>query len=269
MPTPRLIPFFRSAAIGFALACLAATAPNVPPSETQSFADFHPSRHGFAFANSFTGSPLPFSLGTAEKSLGVPSHYGLCGGMAFAAADFFLAGRTMPTDPAPPAKGRPLYSYILQRQTDSLGTGLTLGARFGRWMALPDDTALGTQLLTCGELGPILDSLARGEPVILGLVLVSRKQKQELWTNHQVLACAAKPRERGGLAIRIYDPNFPHNDSAVIDARPAVVGSDCIFGVRIPVLGAACVRRAAERRDTPVRGLFVMPYSPKSPPAGL
>ncbi len=83
--------------------------PVPPPPSTRSFADFRPSLHGFRFTNHFTGSPLPFSLGGLEKHLNLPNDFGLCGGMSFAAADFFLAEIEDAVSPqASRAGGRPL-----------------------------------------------------------------------------------------------------------------------------------------------------------------
>src|SRR4051812_37428544 len=101
--------------------CLAHADPApAPPGAPRSFADFRPSLHGFAFRNDFQGSPLPINLGSAERALKPPSHYGLCGGMSSAAADFYLAGCPIPIHATPPAHGTPLYTYLYTRQSASL-----------------------------------------------------------------------------------------------------------------------------------------------------
>ncbi|MFN0130921.1 MAG: hypothetical protein ACKVW3_00060 [Phycisphaerales bacterium] len=110
---------------------LLASSTSVPhESLAPSLAEFRPSLHGFRFVNSFTGSPLPFGLGKAEKSLNVPNRFGLCGGMSFAAADFFLAARPRPDARQPPTQGDPLYNFLYGRQVVSLGTMGVMAAKF-------------------------------------------------------------------------------------------------------------------------------------------
>jgi hypothetical protein len=221
------------------------------PKPARSFAEFRPSRDGFAFRNEFTGSPLPISLGSAEKKLGLPTRYGLCGGMSSAAADYFLSGTPLPADTAPPGQGTPLYTYLYSRQAATFGILGTMALRFIEWMRLPDDGPDGTRARTASELAPIEAALAAGKPILLGLVLVSAAQSKEPWQNHQVLAYAAT-RRGPVLDLAIYDPNFPKRDDAVIrveerDGAPL------------------CIRIVPGRRPMPVRGLFRMPYVPAVP----
>jgi len=240
---------------------------------------YRPSVHGFKFRNSFSGSPLPVSLGKLDGALGVPQHYGLCGGMSAAAADFFLAGQPMPEQAEPPTKGSDLYSYIYQRQIDSLGPSLTYAGVFAEWMSLPDEGVGGTlarSLPTAGEADTIL---GRNEPVMLGLVFTSAREHGKLWENHQVLAYdihAVSTPDQTGYDISIYDPNFPSNDGARIEARYSLEGTLLIAGGNIgcgtrliPIFGVKCVRTAPGRKATPVRGFFVMPYEYKTPPGKL
>lgn len=255
------------------------TAPVTRESAPPDRAAFRPSTHGFGFRNSFTGSPLPVSLGKLDAALGVPQHYGLCGGMSAAAADFFLAGRPIPTGSEPPAKGTPLYSYIFQRQVDSLGTSLTFAKIFAEWMTLPDAGLGGTRARSIACLPILQDRLAQGDgwPAMLGLVLTSSKDRGKLWENHQVMAYSLTPGQGGlGFDVHIYDPNFPDNDGALIRIRPTVEGTTIAplcqtrTGTSIlPVVGIACTRTAPGRRETPVRGMFVMPYEFNAPPGEL
>ena len=104
-------------------------------SKTRSFAEFRPSQHGFAFTNDFKGD----ALGGMGASLGMPSRFGLCGGMSFAAADYYLAAKAVPPDTRPPVQGTSLYNYIYARQAASNGFLGSMGIKFVEWMQLPDD----------------------------------------------------------------------------------------------------------------------------------
>src|SRR3954462_5939222 len=69
---------------------------------------FTPRHDGFGFRNIFRGSPLPASVRDADSGplraiklglgsgLGLPSEFGLCGGMSIAAADYYLAKVPVP-----------------------------------------------------------------------------------------------------------------------------------------------------------------------------
>lgn len=221
------------------------------PRAVRSFSEFRPSRDGFAFVNSFSGSSLPIDLGAAaEISLGLPRRFGLCGGMSSAAVDYFIAGAPVPASTRPPARGTPLYNYLYQRQTASMGPSGAMALKFLEWMRLPDDGPDGCRARTAAELPAIRVALERGEPVIIGLVLTSAARHQEPWNNHQVLAYAISSRTAAAAPqeIRIYDPNFPGRDDVVI----RISGDP----------GEPVCSRVAGRRETVVRGFFRMPYSP-------
>lgn len=232
--------------------------PAAPAAPTvRSFHDFRPSLHGFAFRNDFDGSPLPINLGAAEKALRLPNHYGLCGGMSFSAADFYLAGRTLTTDTTPPSRGTPLYTYLYTRQSASLAPAGSGALRFMEWMRLPDAGPDSTSERTRAEIPAIRAAVARGEAVHLGLVLVAAAQNPQPWNNHQVLVYNAStgPAEYP-LELHIYDPNYPKRDDAIIrieDDRGTL----------------RCTRLVPGRRPTNIRGIFRMAYTPAIPPASL
>lgn len=242
---------------------------------------FLPSKHGFAFVNSFRGSPLPTDLGalgaTISRSLKLPNRFGLCGGMCFAAHDNYDAGRTPPSDATPPAADTPLYNLLYARQADSIGPGITQAARFAEWMAIADDGNDGTRARTFLELPAIVGRLNKGELVHLGLVHVSFRDTHEIWRNHQVLAYAAGPPtpvQPGMLDVRIYDPNHPKRDDIVlrlhlrrvVDPKaPPRLGlafhAPPPLGIEASLIATdGTVRKA-------VRGFFAMPYTPPTSPA--
>jgi hypothetical protein len=189
------------------------------------------------------------NLGAAEKSFGLPSRFGLCGGMSSAAADYFLARRDVPPDAKPPERGTPLYNFIYARQSASLGTLNAMALRFLEWMRLPEDGEDGTRARTAPEIPLIESALARGEPVVLGLVLVD--QTEEPWHNHQVLAYASS-RAGDAPEIRVYDSNFPKRDDAVIRVETSNA---------LPV----CTLIVPGRNPKHIRGLFRMSYTPVTP----
>jgi len=259
---------------------------------------FAPSKTGFAFRNVFTGSPLPASLRGASSSavksvaqglgagLGLPHEYGLCGGMSLAAADFYLANKPVPDLSKPPQQGTPLYEYLYKRQADSMGPLGVMALKFWSWMKLPDhsDTGECTQKLTAQELPGIITRLKARQLVPVGLVL-TREGNGRLWENHQILAFGVQENAGGVIDLQIYDPNFPHDDKVVIRITPIDGDASSNDGAHKadekPAPAAAnsqpksapseyqCQRISGKGLTKKVRGLFAMPYEPKTPPDGL
>lgn len=251
---------------GTALALAAAARVAEPPL----IADFAPSKHGFNFTNSFSGSPLPGALGSIAPGIG-PSHFGLCGGMSTAAADYYLAQRTPPTRPKPPLKGDWLFDYLQQRQVDSLGSAYAMVPVFAGWMHAPDNGWLGVRHATATTIGAIVSTLVESKPVVLGLVRIAGGKGKPIWENHQVLATRAEKSDEGVVTLHIYDPNYPKHDDVVITCTPTVIGALDLPGVvptRVPILGYTCQQTVGARKVSNIRGLFAMPFGAKDPPAG-
>jgi hypothetical protein len=249
-------------------------------SVTQKADGFSPQKHGFRFRNIFKGSPLPAALRGASSGagkaveqtlgagLGLPHEFGLCGGMSLAAADFYLAGKPIPDVSKPPEQGSALYEYLYQRQADSMGPLGVMAMKFWSWMKLPDhsDTGECTQKLTAQELPGIVARLKARQLAPIGLVLTSQGDGK-LWENHQILAYGVEERENGVIDLRIYDPNFPNDDKVVIHATP-VTAKDS-KDAKAPATEYQCQRISGKGLAKKVRGLFAMPYEPKTPPDGL
>jgi hypothetical protein len=240
---------------------------------TQRADGFSPARDGFAFKNNFTGSPLPSGLraGTAravEKGLGLPHEFGLCGGMSLAAADFYLAKRTPPDMTKPPEQGTPLYEYLYQRQRDSMGPMGVMALKFWNWMQLPDHADKGecTQKLTAAELPGIVSRLRARQLVPVGLVL-SSQSKGKLWENHQILGYGVREKPGGVVELKVYDPNFPRDDKLVIRLTP--VGESAAKDAAPYAREYECERISGKGLVKKVRGVFAMPYEPKTPPKEL
>jgi hypothetical protein len=80
--------------------------------------EFLPSEHGFAFRNSWPEIPVTtIRVGPVRVPIGSAAK-GMCGGMVFAALDYFTAGRTVPSV-ARPAKDSVLYDFVARRLVDS------------------------------------------------------------------------------------------------------------------------------------------------------
>jgi hypothetical protein len=248
------------------------TSINERGSPARSFAQFRPSRDGFAFVNSFSGSPIP----GLPALPGLPNRFGLCGGMSFAAADLFIAQQPPPRETAPPASGSPLFNYLQTRQLDSLAPNLSIAAVFAQWMARPDRGPRGVACASAQHWPEIRKRLEAGQPVVLGLVL-SRPGQGALWDNHQVLAYRLDPADP--RRVMIYDPNHPRRDTTHLRltntveglfASPSRAAATLAIGLRTTLLAPAQDRpRLPARADQPVRGFFAMDYRPVPPPAWL
>jgi len=183
---------------------------------------FTPQGSGFRFANDFPHVPL--------RNIGVPgvvsvpigdAANGLCGGMAFAARDYFEAHRTPPPDTDAPGSG-PLYDYLVRRLIDSFS--LPAGPlRYLELMkpALPDGESFLSRLgliphgrawrMIRQEFPKVRADLDSGHPSPLGMVEVKSLDPFRLGENHQVLAYGYD-LDGDALALHVYDPNWPGRD---------------------------------------------------------
>lgn len=232
----------------------------MPPAER-----FLPSRHAFGFSNSWPEQPAvtvdtPFGrlkLGNAKG--------GLCGGMVFAALDYWYAGCVPPAHQ--PAVGEPLYRYVVKRLIQSwrLPAGV---ARYYRWMTLPDGdrvfSVLGRRVVaTRGvawrtvavQLPRIIADLDAGRPAPLGVVTVASANPLQLRFNHQVLAYGYEVAG-DSVTLRVYDPNRGGDDATFLrvdtrdPTRPPEIAHNLGIGRR-------------------VRGFFRTGYTRSTPPPPL
>jgi hypothetical protein len=211
-------------------------------------AGFLPSRHGFAFTNTWP-SQAAILLPAGSRRLGIGNAArGLCGGMVFAAADYWQAQVEPPS--ARPEAGTPLYQFIVRRLIDSwqLPAGV---ARYYQWMNLPDaDVARRT---IEGHWPQIAAQLDAGRPAALGVVTVATAWPGALGRNHQVLAFGYSTAD-SVVRIRVYDPNSGPSDDVHISLDTAAPGTAAFaHNLRIAL---------------PVRGFFLTSYAPAVPPAG-
>ena len=209
-------------------------------------AGFLPSRDGFAFTNSWPPAPA-VTVPTPFGRIGIGNAArGLCGGMVFAALDYWHA-RT-PPPASRPAPGARLYRFIVRRLIESwhMPAGV---ARYYRWM-----NSRGLSRHTIEQEWPrVRASIDRGQPAVLGVVTVASANPAMLGHNHQVLACGYRLTGTG-VTIEVYDPNSGQNDGVHIQFDTEAPAT-AIFAHNINI-------------GWPVRGFFLTGYSPVVPPAG-
>jgi len=224
--------------------------------------DFLPSGNGFAFTNAWPSEPAvtlktpfgPINIGNAAA--------GLCGGMVFAALDYWHAGIVPPA--ARPGPNDPLYHFLVRRLIESwhIPAGV---AQYYQWMSLPGaDTSFdvaGHQVVINRGLAwrtiqtqwpQIAADLDRGTPAALGLVTVASASPADLGLNHQVLAYGydSSPTQ---VTVRAYDPNSGRNDGIHIRFDPRTPEKPTAFTHNVNI-------------GHPIRGFFRTAYAPAPPP---
>jgi hypothetical protein len=222
--------------------------------------NFVPSRHAFSFANVWPDEPA-LSVPTPLRRLGVGNAArGLCGGMVFAALDYWHASVEPPANL--PDLGEPLFRFIVWRLIQSwhFPTGV---ARYYYWMNLPDGDAerrlarrihsrrRGLHARTMAEQWPrIRAQLDAGQPTPIGIVTVAGANPWQLGRNHQVLAYGYQLAETE-VTLQVYDPNSGPADDVYIrfDTRASDRGFTHCVNIGLPV-----------------RGFFLTPYSAANPP---
>jgi hypothetical protein len=206
---------------------------------------FTPQQHGFHFNNGFVNNLaiLP-GFGNIQTS-------GRCGGMAYAALDFYFAGVPVPSDTILPPDGNPLADYIYRRLMDSFLTpsafqffSWTVHADHGTWFK-------GVTRWTKEDQIPHLRSLIdAGKPVAIGLV--GATDLSDIGNQNHQAVVYGYDLDESTQAIRIYVyDNNSHDQEVVLSTHP-----------RNPHVDAS-------NRNQPWRGLFVQGYKPVSPPRAL
>ncbi len=225
---------------------------------------FLPSRNGFPFTNSWPSQPavsLPTPLGTLNLG---NARGGLCGGMVFAAMDFWHSGQPVPA--VRPSSGTPLYEFLVRRLVDSWHAPAGV-VQYFQWMNLPDGDAVydvfgrpvviehGVSYRTVALQWPqVRVDLDAGMPSALGLVTVASANPKDLALNHQVLAYGYQ-QEGATVTVDVYDPNSGQRDDIWIRFNTTDPGRPTTFAHTVGI-------------DHPVRGFFRTAYSPAAPPAG-
>jgi hypothetical protein len=205
---------------------------------------FLPSHDGFAFPNVWPSSPA-LTLRTPLGRVGIgDSAAGLCGGMVFAALDYWRRRARPPRER--PEPGSALHRFVVRRLIASwhIPAGV---ARYYRWMTLPDHEVARRTLVAAWPR--VKASLDDGIPAPLGLVTVASASPAQMRHNHQALAYAYT-LSGGEVILRVYDPNSGPADDV---------------GIRFDVASGTFAHNL--NLGWPVRGFFLVPYSPAAPPA--
>jgi hypothetical protein len=203
---------------------------------------FLPSRHAFAFSNAWPAGPAVV-LATPFGRLGIgEAGAGLCGGMVFAALDYWHVGAVPPG--RQPERGEPLYRFVVRRLVQSWQVPFGV-ARYYRWMLRGDDDV--TRRTVEAQWPAIRADLDRGVPVALGVVVARSARPSQLVHNHQVLAYGYET-DGAAVTVRVYDPNRGPDDGVVIRFD----GGRFTHNLDL---------------DGPVRGFFRTPYRPARPPS--
>ncbi len=161
---------------------------------------FLPSRDGLRFSNAWPPGPA-VSVRTPLGRVGIGNAArGLCGGMVFAALDYWRAGRTHP--PARPGPDDRLFRFIVRRLIDSWHVPWGV-LRYYRWMRTPDQDLLRQR--TVAAMWPqVKHSIDTGRPAPLGVVTVASANPLLIGHNHQVLCYGYQTEgSRQGAASRL------------------------------------------------------------------
>ena len=220
---------------------------------------FLPSIHGLCFANAFPPGPTLTFGGFDPRWLGFgDASAGLCGGMALTARDLYEAGLVAPVDRVQPPNGSPRFCALVRRQVESLDW-FRVPLRYLDLQALRPDppTGLAARLgrepprvaAVLREWPRIRAEIDTGHPAVIGLIRVAGASPWALTRNHQVLAYAYE-MDDGSLALRVYDPNHPGDDT--VELRITIS----------PGVGVPWRERIVLRQSTgePLLGFFRQPY---------
>jgi Thrombospondin type 3 repeat len=255
--------------------------------------------HGFKFPNTYTTTYnvipdkyIPDFIYEGDVKF---STQGRCGGMAYAALDYFYAHKLIPgyaSNSEAPPNDIPLSKYILDRLHDSLDISLlgilkALGSiavsaspagsvsdleevpRFVYLTMAPNENKFtilgkcgpgclpGVRSLTNSEIPKATRLIDQGKPAVLGLVAAS--SISDIGKNHQVVAYGYTYDKQANnqYTFYIYDPNHPGKEVKAT-WYPPNVGGKLYYS-----MGSKALNTYKELPSW--RGFFVEDYSPKIP----
>jgi hypothetical protein len=196
---------------------------------TQHMTDFLPSQNGWPFDNIFPKVP-PFKI-FGELRYGDASK-GLCGGMVYAALDYYVAGLELPAiRPEDQSKFKsplsgPVFDYLGKRLFNSFDIPQGVASYIELMHPNFPDASNGNMYPGAAqqsrawrtirqEWPAIKQKLDMGHPCPLGLVRVQSDDVKRLGENHQVLTYGYDLVD-DDLTLFIYDPNFHANDNITL-----------------------------------------------------
>src|SRR5262245_33323033 len=159
---------------------------------------FFPSKHGFHFSNN-------------DLKLSQNGGFPLCGGMAYAAIDYFVHGFQIPHDLEPPPEDTPLNDYLFKRQ--AVAHISTSNKFVSIFIPVPvlSQVFSGFSMNPEAEFETLKTKLSTGRPSPVCLANPG-------FSGHHVVAMgcnATKP-----ITITIYDPNAPGRTGFIQEFRP-------------------------------------------------
>jgi len=204
-----------------------------PRCEWTSRTAFEPNLHGWRLPNRFRWGPRGRWA------------YGLCGGLCYAALDYWAQGRPVPTDRDPARLRSRTLGYLRRRQAASMAPRHL--CKLARWLLMADATI--AQKVFAEVVPELRAALEEGRPV--PLMLVRTRDLRRPWNNHQVVAhgctCDAVT---GTIRLQVYDPNHA--------GQSVEITLETADGDGTP--------RLAQSTGEPLRGLFPLRYRPAPPP---
>lgn len=222
---------------------------NIAPTREVS-TSFLPSVNGWKFTNSWPAVPnRVINLGLFGIPIGNASD-GMCGGMVWAAIDYFMAGRSIPPlATAPPNLQDPYFNFVAERLYDSFELPMGPVNTYIPYMSaqFPADKR---PYVTIKEAIPrIRACIAQGQPAPLGLIgAISDNIIADLGKNHQVLAYSYK-RDGPWVTLGIYDPN-------------RALADDCFIAINAESLGMLDIRHNVALGTGNIFMFFVSNYQP-------
>lgn len=201
---------------------------------------FFPQQNGFAFVNSFDLPQLKIPVVRVFQ----PARFvvGLCGGMCYAALDYYYAQANVPSGGVVTEITPALRKYLYRRQMDSLAPVVML--RLVDWL-LQDDEYV-KQMTEEVELTRLFSLLNAGLPAVL--CLVRTRGLSNPTNNHQVVAVGYETEpQTQEIHISLYDPNHPLLEPYL-----------CVPPRSRPE------ENISQSTGEPLRGFFVMPYQPSA-----
>jgi hypothetical protein len=204
---------------------------------------FLPSTHGFRFANRWPSGPArEWHFGLVHLGIGDVGR-GLCGGMAFVAADRFARGDAPPATEVPPAFGEPLFREVVDRQFDSFGRFFTVPARFA--VAAFERQRRRMRHTVRAAWPTIRADIDGGRLSMVGLVRRSGLALAAPDFGHQVVAYRYEA-SADRVTIGVYDPNHPGDDTVELVLERSIAGEISL----------------GQSTGEPLLGLLALPWEP-------